>query len=157
MNADAPALLARARGLRRRLAPVDELVALAEIDSPAALLTALAERRFLPVAAPGRGDAEALEAGHRRRAAELLGILERWRGRGRDVLALVAAEEERRALRSLVRGVAMNPIDHPHGGGEGKTAAGRDPVSPWGTLTKGYRTRKNKRTSGMIVNRRHQK
>jgi large subunit ribosomal protein L2 len=62
-----------------------------------------------------------------------------------------------RGVRPTVRGVAMNPIDHPHGGGEGKTAAGRDPVSPWGTLTKGYRTRKNKRTSGMIVNRRHQK
>jgi len=62
-----------------------------------------------------------------------------------------------RGVRPTVRGVAMNPIDHPHGGGEGKTAAGRDPVSPWGTLTKGYRTRKNKRTSGMIVNRRYQK
>ena len=62
-----------------------------------------------------------------------------------------------RGIRPTVRGVAMNPIDHPHGGGEGKTAAGRDPVSPWGTLTKGYRTRKNKRTSGMIVNRRYQK
>ena len=62
-----------------------------------------------------------------------------------------------RGVRPTVRGVAMNPVDHPHGGGEGKTAAGRDPVSPWGTLTKGYRTRKNKRTNGMIVNRRHQK
>ncbi len=62
-----------------------------------------------------------------------------------------------RGVRPTVRGVAMNPVDHPHGGGEGKTAAGRDPVSPWGTLTKGYRTRKNKRTSGMIVNRRNQK
>jgi len=62
-----------------------------------------------------------------------------------------------RGVRPTVRGVAMNPVDHPHGGGEGKTAAGRHPVSPWGTLTKGYRTRKNKRTSGMIVNRRHQK
>ncbi len=62
-----------------------------------------------------------------------------------------------RGVRPTVRGVAMNPIDHPHGGGEGKTAAGRDPVSPWGTLTKGYRTRKNKRTSGMIVSRRYQK
>ncbi len=60
-----------------------------------------------------------------------------------------------RGVRPTVRGVAMNPIDHPHGGGEGKTAAGRDPVSPWGTPTKGYRTRKNKRTSGMIVRRRH--
>jgi large subunit ribosomal protein L2 len=62
-----------------------------------------------------------------------------------------------RGIRPTVRGVAMNPIDHPHGGGEGKTAAGRDPVSPWGTLTKGYRTRRNKRTSGMIVQRRFQK
>lgn len=60
-----------------------------------------------------------------------------------------------RGIRPTVRGVVMNPVDHPHGGGEGKTAAGRDPVSPWGTPTKGYRTRKNKRTSGMIVRRRH--
>ena len=62
-----------------------------------------------------------------------------------------------RGARPTVRGVAMNPVDHPHGGGEGKTAAGRHPVSPWGTLTKGYRTRKNKRTSGMIINRRNKK
>ena len=62
-----------------------------------------------------------------------------------------------RGVRPTVRGVAMNPVDHPHGGGEGKTAAGRHPVSPWGTLTIGYRTRKNKRTSGMIVNRRNKK
>ena len=60
-----------------------------------------------------------------------------------------------RGKRPTVRGVAMNPIDHPHGGGEGKTAAGRDPVSPWGTPTKGYRTRRNKRTNTMIVRRRH--
>lgn len=59
-----------------------------------------------------------------------------------------------RGVRPTVRGVVMNPVDHPHGGGEGKTAAGRHPVSPWGTPTKGYRTRSNKRTSGMIVNRR---
>ena len=60
-----------------------------------------------------------------------------------------------RGIRPTVRGVAMNPIDHPHGGGEGKTGEGRVPVSPWGTPTKGYRTRSNKRTSGMIVRRRH--
>jgi len=60
-----------------------------------------------------------------------------------------------RGIRPTVRGVAMNPIDHPHGGGEGKTGEGRVPVSPWGTPTKGYRTRRNKRTSGMIVRRRH--
>lgn len=62
-----------------------------------------------------------------------------------------------RGIRPTVRGVAMNPIDHPHGGGEGRTAAGRDPVSPWGTLTKGYKTRKNKRTRGMIVQFRHKR
>ena len=59
-----------------------------------------------------------------------------------------------RGIRPTVRGVAMNPIDHPHGGGEGRTGEARAPVSPWNTLTKGYRTRKNKRTSGMIVSRR---
>jgi large subunit ribosomal protein L2 len=62
-----------------------------------------------------------------------------------------------RGVRPTVRGVAMNPIDHPHGGGEGKTAAGRDPVSPWGVLTKGYKTRSNKRTRGMIIQFRHKK
>lgn len=62
-----------------------------------------------------------------------------------------------RGIRPTVRGVVMNPVDHPHGGGEGKTAAGRDPVSPWGTPTKGYRTRRNKRTDSMIVQRRHKR
>jgi len=62
-----------------------------------------------------------------------------------------------RGIRPTVRGVAMNPVDHPHGGGEGKTAAGRHPVSPWGTPTKGYRTRSNKRTTSMIVQRRHKR
>ncbi|MCE5360466.1 50S ribosomal protein L2 [Candidatus Igneacidithiobacillus taiwanensis] len=59
-----------------------------------------------------------------------------------------------RGIRPTVRGVAMNPVDHPHGGGEGRTSGGRHPVSPWGQPTKGYRTRRNKRTSGMIVRRR---
>ena len=62
-----------------------------------------------------------------------------------------------RGIRPTVRGVAMNPIDHPPGGGEGKTAAGRDPVSPWGVLTKGYKTRSNKRTRSMIVQFRKKK
>ena len=60
-------------------------------------------------------------------------------------------------VRPTVRGVAMNPIDHPHGGGEGKTSGGRHPVSPWGTPTKGYKTRSNKRTNNMIVRRRTNK
>ena len=55
---------------------------------------------------------------------------------------------------SDVRGVVMNPVDHPHGGGEGRTSGGRHPVSPWGMPTKGYKTRKNKRTDKMIVRRR---
>ena len=62
-----------------------------------------------------------------------------------------------RGKRPTVRGVAMNPVDHPHGGGEGRTSGGRHPVSPWGVPTKGYRTRSNKRTDGMILRRRHKK
>ncbi len=62
-----------------------------------------------------------------------------------------------RGIRPTVRGVAMNPVDHPHGGGEGRTGTKRAPVSPWGTLSKGHRTRKNKRTDSMIVQRRHRK
>lgn len=57
-------------------------------------------------------------------------------------------------VRPTVRGVAMNPVDHPHGGGEGRTSGGRHPVTPWGVPTKGYKTRNNKRTDGMIVRRR---
>ncbi len=59
-----------------------------------------------------------------------------------------------RGIRPTVRGTAMNPVDHPHGGGEGRTKGGRHPVSPWGTPTKGYRTRANKRTDSMIIQRR---
>ena len=62
-----------------------------------------------------------------------------------------------RGIRPTVRGVVMNPVDHPHGGGEGRTGEGRVPVSPWGTPTKGYRTRNNKRTDTMIVQRRHKR
>tara|TARA_B110000211_G_C13912894_1_gene479175 strand:+ start:30 stop:704 length:675 start_codon:yes stop_codon:yes gene_type:complete len=59
-----------------------------------------------------------------------------------------------RGIRPTVRGVVMNPVDHPHGGGEGRTSGGRHPVSPWGTPTKGYRTRNNKRTDNMRISRR---
>lgn len=60
-----------------------------------------------------------------------------------------------RGIRPTVRGVAMNPVDHPHGGGEGRTSGGRHPVTPWGVPTKGYRTRTNKRTGKLIVRRRN--
>ncbi len=59
--------------------------------------------------------------------------------------------------RPKVRGVAMNPVDHPHGGGEGKTSGGRHPVTPWGQPTKGFKTRRNKRTDNMIVRDRRRK
>jgi large subunit ribosomal protein L2 len=59
-----------------------------------------------------------------------------------------------RGIRPTVRGVAMNPVDHPHGGGEGRTSGGRHPVSPWGTPAKGFKTRSNKRTDKLIVRRR---
>ena len=58
-------------------------------------------------------------------------------------------------IRPTVRGVAMNPVDHPHGGGEGRTSGGRHPVTPWGKPTKGKKTRKNKSTDKLIIRRRH--
>jgi large subunit ribosomal protein L2 len=62
-----------------------------------------------------------------------------------------------RGVRPTVRGVAMNPVDHPHGGGEGRTSGGRHPVSPWGTPAKGFKTRSNKRTDHLIVRRRNKR
>ena len=70
------------------------------------------------------------------------------RGRGK------AGVKRWMGIRPTVRGVARNPIDHPHGGGEGRTGEGRAPVDPWGNLTKGYRTRNNRRTQNMVVSRR---
>ncbi len=68
-----------------------------------------------------------------------------------------AGAKRHMGVRPTVRGVAMNPIDHPHGGGEGKTSGGRHPVSPWGTPTKGFKTRKNKSTDKLIVRRRNKR
>lgn len=65
-----------------------------------------------------------------------------------------AGKNRLRGRRPKVRGVVMNPVDHPHGGGEGRTSGGRHPVTPWGMPTKGYKTRKNKRTNQFIVKRR---
>ena len=62
-----------------------------------------------------------------------------------------------RGRRPTVRGVAMNPVDHPHGGGEGRSSGGRHPVTPWGVPTKGHKTRRNKRTSSLIVRRRNRR
>ena len=68
-----------------------------------------------------------------------------------------AGAKRKLGIRPSVRGVAMNPIDHPHGGGEGRTSGGRHPVTPWGMPTKGYKTRHNKRTDRYIVRRRKSK
>jgi large subunit ribosomal protein L2 len=68
-----------------------------------------------------------------------------------------AGRKRWRGVKPTVRGVAMNPIDHPHGGGEGRTSSGRPPVSPWGVQTKGFKTRSNKRTQVMIVRDRRAK
>lgn len=65
-----------------------------------------------------------------------------------------AGAKRHKGIKPTVRGVAMNPVDHPHGGGEGRTSGGRHPVTPWGMPTKGYKTRKNKRTDKYIVRRR---
>ena len=68
-----------------------------------------------------------------------------------------AGKNRLRGRRPKVRGVVMNPVDHPHGGGEGRTSGGRHPVTPWGKPTKGYKTRHNKRTDQFIVKRRKSK
>lgn len=65
-----------------------------------------------------------------------------------------AGKNRHKGIRPTVRGVVMNPVDHPHGGGEGRTSGGRHPVTPWGLPTRGYKTRKNKRTQKFIVKRR---
>ena len=84
-----------------------------------------------------------------------------WKGPFVDGYLLKKAETVRNSGRNRwlgkrpsVRGVAMNPIDHPHGGGEGRTSGGRHPVTPWGKGTKGTKTRRNKKTDGMILRRR---
>ncbi len=77
------------------------------------------------------------------------------RNREHEQLVIGKAGKSRlRGKRPSVRGVVMNPVDHPHGGGEGRTSGGRHPVTPWGKPTKGYKTRKNKRTNQFIVKRR---
>ena len=68
-----------------------------------------------------------------------------------------AGRNRHRGWRPSVRGVAMNPVDHPHGGGEGRTSGGRHPVTPWGKPTKGRKTRKNKGTDKFIIRSRHER
>jgi large subunit ribosomal protein L2 len=74
-----------------------------------------------------------------------------------NVILGKAGRKRHLGKRPSVRGVAMNPVDHPHGGGEGKTSGGRHPVTPWGKKTRGPKTRRNKSTDRLIVRRRHKK
>ncbi|MDT4330021.1 50S ribosomal protein L2 [Methylomonas sp. MED-D] len=100
-----------------------------------------------------------LRSGEMRKvSADCKGVVGEVSNSEHNLISLGKAGAKRwRGVRPTVRGVAMNPVDHPHGGGEGRTSGGRHPVSPWGTPTKGYKTRKNKRTDNMIVRRRKQK
>jgi large subunit ribosomal protein L2 len=74
-----------------------------------------------------------------------------------NVVLAKAGRKRLMGYKPIVRGVAKNPIDHPHGGGEGKTSGGRHPVTPWGLPTKGKKTRRNKRTNVFIAVSRHKK
>ena len=100
-----------------------------------------------------------LRSGEMRKVtADCRGVIGELRNGERSLRALGKAGAKRwRGVRPTVRGVAMNPVDHPHGGGEGRTSGGRHPVSPWAMPTKGYRTRNNKRTDKMILRDRRRK
>ncbi len=108
------------------------------------------------VAREGKYVTVRLKSGERRRIlAECRAVLGEVSNHEHSLRSLGKAGATRwRGIRPTVRGVVMNPVDHPHGGGEGRTSGGRHPVSPWGTPTKGYKTRNNKRTDNMIVQRR---
>ena len=100
-----------------------------------------------------------LRSGERRRILnECRGVIGEVSNHEHNLCSLGKAGSKRwRGVRPTVRGVVMNPVDHPHGGGEGRTSGGRHPVSPWGTPTKGYKTRSNKRTSRLIIQHRNKK
>ena len=104
---------------------------------------------------PGKGGQMARSAGT---VAQLVATVGQVGNIEHENVSLGKAGRSRwKGLRPKVRGVAMNPVDHPHGGGEGKTSGGRNPVTPWGQPTRGYKTRSNKRTQKMILKDRRTK
>ena len=119
--------MARSAGAAAQLVSKDEGIALLKLPSGEIRRTSL--DCMATIGQVGNTDHENISIGKAGRA--------RWLGK-----------------RPSVRGVAMNPVDHPHGGGEGKTSGGRNPVTPWGQPTRGYKTRRNKRTDRFIVSRR---
>ena len=121
----------------------------------ALVLYADGERRYI-IAPKGMQAGDPIRSGEMRKVlAECRATLGEVSNGEHSLRQLGKAGAQRwRGVRPTVRGVVMNPVDHPHGGGEGRTSGGRHPVSPWGVPTKGYKTRKNKRTDKMIVRRR---
>jgi len=119
--------LARAAGAKAQLVAKDDK--LAQLRLPSGEIRKVPVACYATIGQVGNLDHENISLGKAGRA--------RWKG-----------------LRPEVRGVAMNPVDHPHGGGEGKTSGGRHPVTPWGVPTRGHKTRRNKRTDKYIVRRR---
>jgi large subunit ribosomal protein L2 len=119
--------LARAAGAKAQLVAKDDKMA--QLRLPSGEIRKVPVACYATIGQVGNLDHENISLGKAGRA--------RWKG-----------------LRPEVRGVAMNPVDHPHGGGEGKTSGGRHPVTPWGVPTRGHKTRRNKRTVKYIVRRR---
>jgi large subunit ribosomal protein L2 len=119
--------LARAAGAKAQLVAKDDKMA--QLRLPSGEIRKVPVACYATIGQVGNLDHENISLGKAGRA--------RWKG-----------------LRPEVRGVAMNPVDHPHGGGEGKTSGGRHPVTPWGVPTRGHKTRRNKRTDKYIVRRR---
>ncbi|WP_072280800.1 50S ribosomal protein L2 [Rappaport israeli] len=150
----------RGNCLPLRNIPVGSLVHCVEMKpGKGAQLARSAGASVRVVAREGKYVTIALRSGERRRIlADCRAVLGEVSNHEHSLRKLGKAGATRwRGVRPTVRGVVMNPVDHPHGGGEGRTSGGRHPVSPWGQPTKGKKTRKNKRTDKLIVSRRRNK
>lgn len=150
----------RGNCLPLRNIPVGSLVHCVEMKpGKGAQLARSAGSSVRVVAREGKYVTIALRSGERRRIlADCRAVLGEVSNHEHSLRKLGKAGATRwRGIRPTVRGVVMNPVDHPHGGGEGRTSGGRHPVSPWGQPTKGKKTRKNKRTDKLIVSRRRNK
>lgn len=151
---DAP--IKRGNALPLRNIPVGSVVYAVELHpGKGAQIARSAGASVQVVARDGKYVTLRLKSGERRRVlADCRAVLGEVSNHEHSLRSLGKAGATRwRGIRPTVRGVVMNPVDHPHGGGEGRTSGGRHPVSPWGTPTKGYKTRNNKRTDKMIVSR----
>ncbi len=152
---DAP--IKRGNALPLRNIPLGSIVHCVELKpGKGAQLARSAGAAAQVIAREGKYATLRLRSGERRKVlADCRAVLGEVSNHEHSLRSLGKAGAKRwRGIRPTVRGVVMNPVDHPHGGGEGRTSGGRHPVSPWGMPTKGYKTRKNKRTDKMIVQRR---